>query len=95
MFQARGAAGRLLAGYAEVARLAAWDATTGETLGGATRIQAEIVGDPHPVLIRCRPLTVALSFERCEWRWTLDSLELQDGRLYGRAMGQPVIATKG
>lgn len=90
MFHARGEHGRLLAAYADAAVLVRWSLATGATLGGATTFEAEL-RDAHPILIRHRPLTIALRFGAHEWRWELTDLHVDDRALQGRASGQPVV----
>ena len=90
MFHARGDRGRLLAVYADAAALASWTATTGDTIGGATRFEARITRS-HDLLLRYRPLTIGLRFGDHEWRWLLDDLRVSDGTLQAMAQGAPVV----
>ena len=91
MFQAEGQRGRILAVYAEAATLGAWRVTAGEELGGASRFEARILWQ-HDLLLRHRPLTIALAVGGAEWRWQLESLSVSDSTLRGRALGAPVVS---
>ena len=90
MFHASGTQGRLLALYAEAAQLGAWTLATGETIGGATTFDAAITHE-HDLLLRYRPMAIALTFGAHEWRWTLTALQVRDGRLRATATGEPVV----
>lgn len=91
MFQAQGDRGRLVAVYAQAATLGPWSASCGETLGRVTRFQAQVRASSD-LLLRHRPLVIALPFGAHEWRWTLDDdLHVSDGTLHARSHGAPVV----